>query len=555
MFEEAEIAEHLLKNKQKISHAASLQQLDKLWKQFPVNSPKIAKTKEQLKNCTKPNSLWICRQTPHLSDYYKIGKVLGSPGQYGICKEVLRKKDGKLFAVKIINKRKYNKDKQLTSNFFNELRAETYLLAKANDHPNIISYHEIFEDIHHFYIVMDHCGGGELFDRISREQKFSEKMAGNLFRQMMSALYYIHSLGIAHCDLKPENFLFETSDDNSRILLIDFGMAKVVEWRKYYKAINGTPYYIAPEVLHGKYNEVCDMWSMGVILFIMIFGFPPFHCSKQSISQSQSDGIIFKKIKKGFTPKVLANYGSWFPDTIPVSSKCRDLIARLLRKNVADRLTAEEALEHQWLQQSITIEGKEEVNLYKEQLQLQPIKRVINSPILNSLRGFTNSKTGLQTQILGLLQKCNYLNTNQTKSVREFFDAADKDGDGRVSAQELFSALKQVDKDITMADVQSILTSIDDDNNGYIDYDELLSSRINRKLQSNEDRLRKVFELLDFDKSGKISKQELQSALESIDNKKLTDKQCDELIKECDKDGDGEIDFEEFIQLFRAAKL
>eukprot|EP01083_Nonionella_stella_P061795 160909_1 len=545
MFAEVEVAENLLKNKERISQSASVDDLNKLWVNFNEGSSQFNKAAKQMRNCTDKGSLFVCRKTPSIHMFYKLGKLLGSPGQYGICKEAVCIEKGnpnykKRFAVKIINKRKYS-NQSLTHSLFNELRAETQLLSLAHEHPNIITYHQVFEDVQHLYIVMNYCGGGELFERISRDQKFSEQKASNLFRQMMSCLYYIHQLGIAHCDLKPENFIFETDKEDSAILLIDFGMAKIVQWRKYHKVINGTPYYIAPEVLSGKYNELCDMWSMGVILFVMVFGYPPFHSADATLSPKQSDAVIFKQIKQGFKAKVLSGFGPWFPQSIPVSKGCKDLISRLLRIKVADRLTSEEALEHQWLKQSI---------------DTNPIKKVMNSSILNSLRGFNSgmndAKSGLQAQILGLLHKCNYLNNNQTKSVQEFFEVADKNGDGRITEKELYDALKQVDPDITNEDVRSILTAIDADNDGFMDCDELLSSRIARKLQSNEDRLRKVFCLLDFDKSGKISPTELKQALDAIElDQKLSAAKCHDLIKECDADGDGEIDFEEFIQLFR----
>lgn len=547
MFQEVKIADHLLKSKRKISQSASVEELSKIWCSFEKGSSNEKKAIKQMKKCTEKGSLFVCMRTPSINKYYDIGKLLGSPGQYGICKEAVcidqkSKNYKKKFAVKVINKRKYN-DKKMTHNFFNELRAETSLLAAAHDHPNIISYHEVFEDVGHLYIVMDHCGGGELFDRISRDQKFSEKTAANVFRQMVSSLYYIHSLGIAHCDLKPENFIFETGKDESKILLIDFGMAKIVQWRKYHKVINGTPYYIAPEVLSGKYNEACDMWSMGVILFVMVFGFPPFHCSDSKLSQQQQDKAIFKKISGGFVPKVQPGYGSWFPKTIPVSKSCKDLISRLLRSKVADRLTSEEALEHPFLAEN------------NDELQTNPIDRAATASILNSLRGFglmNHAQPKLQASILGVLKKCNYLNSSQQKSVQDFFKAADKDGDGRISEEELYEALKTCDPDIQKQDVQSIMAAVDADNDGVIDYDELLSSRIARKLQSSEDRLRKVFKLLDFDSSGTISAKELKGALDSIDlSEQMSDDKCDELINECDQNGDGEIDFEEFIELFK----
>jgi len=547
MFQEVKIADHLLKSKEKISEAASLKELEKVWVSFPQGSSNYKKAMKQKKKSTEKGSLFVFMRTPSINQFYELGHLLGSPGQYGICKEAVcinakSKNYKKKFAVKVINKRKYN-DKKLTHNFFTELRAETHLLAQACEHPNIITYHQVFEDVGNLYIVMDHCGGGELFDRISRDQKFSEKTAANVFRQMTSALYYIHSLGIAHCDLKPENFIFETEKDKSRILLIDFGMAKIVQWRKYHKTINGTPYYIAPEVLSGKYNEACDMWSMGVILFVMVFGFPPFHCSDSKLSQPQQDQAIFKKIQSGFTPKVQSGYGSWFPKAIPVSKSCKDLISRLLRTKVADRLTSEEALEHPFLADK------------NDELKSSPIDKSLTASILNSLRGFSQMQKNqpkLQGQILNVLKKCNYLNNAQQKTVQDFFKAADTDGDGKITVEELFNALKQNDPDITMSDVKSIMHAVDADNDGNCSYDELLSSRIARKLQSSEDRLRKVFKLLDFDNSGTISAKELKGALDSIElDAAMSDDKCDELIKECDENGDGEIDFEEFIDLFR----
>lgn len=552
MFAEVEVAEDLLKNKKRLSKEATFTHLDKLWAPFDPSSEEYQKSQKQMAECSKPGSLFVCRKTPDINKSYQLGKLLGSPGQYGICKEAVcidqtSRHYKQKFAIKVIKKQKYGNDKKLTHSFFSELRVETQLLAAAHEHPNIITYHQVYEDLEHLYIVMDHCGGGELFDRISRDQKFSEQKAANYFRQMMAALYYVHSLGIAHCDLKPENFIFKTTKDDSKILLIDFGMAKIVQWRQYHKVINGTPYYIAPEVLNGKYNEACDMWSMGVILFVMVFGFPPFHCQNPKYGPAQADKAIFSLIRRGFEPKVKPGFGPWFPKKIPVSKSCKDMISRLLRVKVADRLTSEEALEHQFLKPE---------NFGK--LDRTAIKKAANSSILNALKGFGGNgeqqvkHTGLQAQILELLQKCNYLNNSQTKSVKEFFDAADKDGDGQITEQELFDALKETDPMVTREDVKSIFSAVDADNNGYMDYDELLSTRIARKLQSNEDRLRKVFGLLDFDKSGKISVKELKSALDSVDlTKKVSEEKCEELIRECDADGDGEIDFEEFIALFR----
>eukprot|EP00483_Globobulimina_turgida_P002136 UN02138 len=274
----------------------------------------------------------------------------------------------------------------------------------------------------------------------------------------------------------------------------------------------------------------------------MIFGFPPFFDENENSNQKdQSDNVIYSKIRKGFMPKVLANYGNWFPASHPVSCECRDLISRLLRTNVADRMTAEEALEHPWINTNNT----QTLNRNRNEI-------IMNPTIIHSLQSY-KKHCALQSEILKILRECNYLNSLQMKSVKDFFDVADKNSDGKISANELYDALQIIDKDVSLTDAKSILCSLDANNDGYMDWDELLSSRINRKLQSKEERLRKVFKALDLDRSGKISADELKSALESInDNKsKVKIQQCMQLIKDADLNNDGEIDFEEFITMFQ----
>ena len=553
MFAELAISEQLLKAKKKLCTKATIEELDKLWFKNPdATESEIKESDEQMKKCHSLSSAWVLRKTEPITDHFRLEKVLGNPGQYGVVKRGIELKNDKCWAVKIVSKRRF-RDRKLTHAFFEDLRAEVYLMSVTSEHPNIIEFHQVFEDISNMYIVMTHCSGGELFDRIQSDEGFTEHKAAKLFRQMVSSVYYLHQLGIAHCDLKPENFLFREKDsksnkqqNNDDMVLIDFGMAKIVEWRKYYKRMNGTPYYIAPEVLGGKYNESCDMWSLGVILFIMIFGFPPFFDSdERKNSREQSDAVIYKKIKKGFVPKVQKGYGAWFPIDHPVSSHCRDLISRMLRTSVADRITSEEALEHPWLQ----LDAPHEQSNLHEQRSKSAEKNPI---ILRSVLLFKHH-SGLQGEILRLLKECNYLNSSQIESVKSFFKLADKNQDGLISREELFQALKEIDTDLTADDIQSILRSIDANNDGYMDYDELLTSRINRKLQSKEARLRKVFKALDLDDNGKISSAELKAALESVSaqsNMTIDKSQCDKLISEVDKNNDGEIDFEEFISMF-----
>ena len=179
--------------------------------------------------------------------------------------------------------------------------------------------------------------------------------------------------------------------------------------------MHGTPYYIAPEVLDGHYNESCDMWSLGVILFIMLFGFPPFFDEKEaSHKRTQSDKIVYDKIRQGFVAKVQPNYGNWFPADHPISSSCRDLISRLLRRNVADRMTSEEALEHPWIKQSMQLESNK-LNRRQE--------FIMNPTIINSMAQYKRH-SDLQSQILEILKECNYLNKAQMKGGMVSVDVA-----------------------------------------------------------------------------------------------------------------------------------
>jgi len=450
-------------------------------------------------------------------------------------KRCVEKSTGDIYAVKEVNKWKF-KNGELTRAFFADLRSETRLMREVTNHPSIIEIKCVYESIDMLSIVMTACNGGELFERIQADDGFSEKKASRLFADMLSAIFYIHSKGIMHCDLKPENFIFvekSTGNDTAgQIKLIDFGMAKVVRWRKYYKRMNGTPYYIAPEVLDGKYNQSCDMWSMGVILFILVFGFPPFFDSTtDGRNKMLTYKNIYKKIRNGFSAKVLPGYGPWFPKDITVSNNYKDLVARLLRTNVASRMTAEEALAHPWITQTSSLKN-------------EPL------PAIRSLRIFQRT-CALKNDILRVLQDCKFLNKDQEKAVKETFALIDKDGDGIITSEELYEVMRKIDPNISQDEVKEIVVAVDVNGDNVISLDEFLSVRINRKVVQKEERLRKLFRCLDLDDNGKLSSGEICSALESVRGQKLTPEEAAKLIEDVDTNKDGEIDYEEFIAMFK----
>eukprot|EP01084_Bolivina_argentea_P153810 268164_1 len=547
LIEEVQISEKLLKGKQSLIESTTkcLKDLDNIWMQFPQNlsenNPLFALNESaniQLTHCTEKGSPWILRHTPSIHDYFNIFEVVGSPGAYGIVHRGINKETGEEFAIKHINKRRY-KNKRSQKIYFNDLRSEVYLMHQASEHPHIINVYHVFEDIDTLYLVLEYCKGGELYDALLKNrQHLTEIIVSNFFRQMVSSIYYLHSLGIAHCDLKPENFVFKDKA-RTQLILIDFGMSKIIEYRKYFKTIAGSPYYVAPEVLRNNYNEACDIWSLGVCLYIMIFGFCPFS------DPNNDENVVYQKILRGFEAKVKSGYGAWFPDKHPVSRNCRDVIARMLRKNYADRITSEEILEHPWLKCN-EILGISDSNKIESTTKLINIS---NPAILNSLR-FYKKQNVLQGEVLNLLSQCKYLNRHQQNSLKEFLMATDENKDDKIEPKELFCALQKIDKDITMQDVQSIFHSIDANNDGFVSYDELLSTRINRKLKSKESRLKKVFKSFDYNGDGKITLSELKAVWESVIKGSANSCDFKKLIKEVDTNNDGTIDYEEFMAVF-----
>lgn len=538
------ISDKLLASRKKLVDNANSKEaivaLQRIW--YDAHPEDTDKVEHQSGRCGDLGSPWVLHQTVSVDEVYDVGAVLGTPGQYGTVKEATSRDDGTKVAIKFLKKHKYSDEKR-TMQYFKDLRTEIYLLDAAKDHPYIIdlgdsSGHAIFEDIEHLYIVMEHCSGGELYDRIQELDGFSEKHAQDLIRQMVSALYYLHSQGIAHCDLKPENFVFKSRDkaskDYNTLKMIDFGMAKVVHWRKYLRKLVGTPYYIAPECLAGRYNEACDMWSIGVVMFVMIFGFPPFYDDQKSRDRMSSDEIIFAKIRKGFEPKIKSGYGAWFPKDHKVSHECRDLLGRLLRKSIADRLTAEEVLEHPWLTSDAT---------------QQELMAINDRQLLKAIRSYSRANK-FQHEILHLLNECKYLSKNQLSTIQETFSRIDENGDGILTLKEVEEGLKRIDPHITSQEVDSIFKAIDANRDGKIDYSEILSMRINKKLESKEARLRKVFQALDKNQDGVVTPDELAAALDSVHEEKVTTAYAQELISLVDSDKDGKCSYEEFIRVW-----
>lgn len=260
---------------------------------------------------------------------YRIGKVLGR-GNFAKVRHGIHKATNKAYAVKILNKNLMTKADKLA------LKTEVEILCRIQ-HPNIVGMKEVYDTKTKVYLIMDLMTGGELFDRIVQLEKYTEADAAKLIQSIAKAVGYCHNLGVVHRDLKPENLLFESKAPDARIKIADFGLAKIMDQKKVMQTACGTPGYVAPEVImkkSGGYTKEVDMWSLGVIIYILLCGFPPFY--------EENNAALFAAIKAA-----AYEYPSPYWDNITADAK--DLIDNLLVKNPADRLTPMGVLQHRWM--------------------------------------------------------------------------------------------------------------------------------------------------------------------------------------------------------------
>jgi len=290
---------------------------------------------------------------------FTTGKDLGE-GAFSVVKECTEKSTGTHWAAKIVTLSKLTKEDKIA------LKDEVAILTELQ-HPSIVRLHRVFNEPSITYLVMENMRGGELFDRIVAKQFYTEKEARDCCYILFKALEYCHSCNVAHRDLKPENLLLISETDDSSIKIADFGFAKKAMSAKSLKTQCGTPNYVAPEVLEGvRYGTQADMWSIGVIFFILLGGYPPF--------SHDNHRELYRKIRKGeftFSPKYWKN----------ISSEAKDLISKLLVTNPDKRMTAKAALSHEWITCDDEILQKQNLDINLEELKKFNAKRKLKAAV------------------------------------------------------------------------------------------------------------------------------------------------------------------------------
>ena len=453
--------------------------------------------------------IFIFLQCRGIRNNYDCTKKLGTGG-FGKVFQVRNKKTKKLYACKKVSK--------LNINNLEKLRKEIEILKKL-DHPHIVKLYEVFESDNSLYLIMEECFGGELFERILKRVKtndmYSEREACSLIKQLIGAIEYCHNNGIVHRDIKPENLLYlkEGNEENNPIKIVDFGLSQYINSKHNLNSLVGSSFYVSPEVLASNYNEKCDIWSTGVILYILLSGDPPFF--------GINDEVIYKKIR---------NIDYSFPEEKwkNISKEAKDLISNMLIKQ-EKRFSASQVLQHPWF------------NLIKDE------KLNLNKLNFGKKNFFQEYKNSNQLKKIVLLYIASKLDENEILDLNELFKAFDKDDSGQIEFKEFEQGLIELKSEkISNEMIKQYFDDIDADINGKIDYTEFIAASLQKKIFIKSEILFDAFSSLDTNHDFKITKEELMTVLKL---QPKDDKFAQKLIDSADKNGDGAIDYKEFLLL------
>nr|GMD55832.1 calcium-dependent protein kinase 1-like [Ipomoea batatas] len=448
------------------------------------------------------------KRTGNLKEFFSIGKKLGQ-GQFGVTFLCVEKETGKQYACKSIAKRKL-----LTDDDVEDVRREIQIMHHLAGHPNVISIKGAYEDAVAVHVVMEYCAGGELFDRITQRGHYTERQAAELTRTIVGVVETCHSLGVMHRDLKPENFLFVDKQEDSLLKTIDFGLSIFFKPGEKVTDVVGSPYYVAPEVLRKRYGPEADVWSAGVIVYILLSGVPPFW--------AENEQGIFEEVLHGELDFTSQPWPS-------ISEGAKDLVRRMLIRDPRKRLTAHEVLCHPWVQVGGVAPDKP-----------------LDSAVLSRMKQFTAmnklKKMALRVRIYidvytypDIITPVAYetLSEEEIAGLKEMFKMIDADNSGQITFEELKAGLKRVGANLKESEIYDLMQAADVDNSGTIDYGEFIAATLHFNKIEREDHLFAAFSYFDKDGSGYITADELQQACEEFG---IEDARLEEMIREADQD-------------------
>ncbi len=459
-----------------------------------------------------------------ITQFYEVQKKIGE-GAYGKIYKVKNKQSGDIRAMKQITKTKITD--------MGKFQTEIKILSML-DHPNIVRLFEVIEDDKYYNLLEELCTGGELLTRAQNNQ-LKEKDIARIFNQIMSGVAYIHGMGIAHRDLKLENILFSSEKPSSPIKIIDFGFSVFLgknnenskdketenEKKTVYKRLKskvGTLYYISPEIIKGNYDEKCDIWACGVILYILLAGYPPFNGNTDKEVYNQ-----ITNIKLDFEKERWKN----------ISKYAKELIKNMLTP-AKNRFTAKQVLSSKWLE----VKLKDDID--------ENISTALDYRRINKYKTYNKLKKAILTFI------ASRLSSEESAQIRNIFYNIDEDKNGYISYEDFRKYLvNEYDIDDVIEneeELQKGFESVDIDHNNQIDYTEFIAANLDEKIFLKTEKLKEAFRIFDINDNGAIKRDDIIRVmkLENVSNKNEI---ADKIIEENDFDKDGKINFKDFVQI------
>ncbi|KAG9132144.1 hypothetical protein Leryth_022623 [Lithospermum erythrorhizon] len=494
-------------------------QMPEIPQEPPAERPKKPAEMKRVSSAGLRTESVLLKKTGNMKEFFSLGRKLGQ-GQFGTTFLCVEKATGKDYACKSIAKRKL-----LTDEDVEDVRREIQIMHHLAGHPNVISIKGAYEDAVAVHVVMEICAGGELFDRIIQRGHYTERKAAELTRTIVGVVEACHSLGVMHRDLKPENFLFVDQKEDSLLKTIDFGLSiffKPAENStlcpgERFTDVVGSPYYVAPEVLRKRYGPESDVWSAGVIVYILLSGVPPFW--------AETEAGIFEQVLHGD----LDFASEPWPNTNKLIMSIPELS---FFNNKATMLFTDKRFEsfegHPWVQVGGVAPDKP-----------------LDSAVLSRMKQFS-AMNKLKKMALRVIAES--MSEEEIAGLKQMFKMIDTDNSGQITFEELKVGLKRVGANLKESEIYDLMQAADVDNSGTIDYGEFIAATLHLNKVEKEDHLFAAFSYFDKDGSGYITADELQEACKEFG---MEDISLEEMILEVDQDNDGRIDYNEFVAMMQ----
>jgi len=457
-----------------------------------------------------------CRSKEDIFNLYEYidGESTGE-GSFGSVFHARLKSDPeKQFAIKVIDLIKQRANQNLISMFLKEIE-----LLKTVDHPNIIKFHEVYDNNSKYYLVTEFCKGGNLEELIkSRKDKFSEAEIRTFMWQIVLSINYLHQRKIAHRDIKPENFMIGRVG-GCHLKLIDLGLGASFAYSGFDNVV-GTPGFMAPEVYQGNYDEKCDIWAIGVILYLLMTKVTPF--GSYDIEEIRTNTMF------GDYNVDLAKDAGYSPEMI-------DLLDKLLEYSHHDRISALDTLKHSFFAQK-----RDEIK--------QEGMALVTKDLLQNIKSYSVTNT-FQKEMIGLMVQA-FNNEKEFRRINSIFMVIDDDFSGTIGASELKRMYDRVGVPLEESDIEHVLETMHHKDQPVITLSGLQGCLMFNDLFYNEKKIRILFEYLDCDRSQFIDTNDIKNCFRRF-GRELSDDKCNKLIQEVDVlDVDNKISYQEFKSAF-----